>query len=223
MIKAVIFDMDGVIVDSEPLHIRAERMTLAPYGLNISDAEFQTYMGRTSRFLLQDMIRKHRLPASLDELYPKHMQHLFRLYQEELKPIPGAVELIRLLYQRGFDLAVASSSDKELILIMLKVLHISSLFKTWVSGEEMERVKPFPDIFLEAARRLKQPPECCIVIEDSYAGVLAAKSAGMTCIGFVSPNSPNQDLSKADIIVNNLRELNQDIKPFFRKQNNETY
>jgi len=199
--------MDGVIVDSEPLHVRAERQTLASYGVELVEQELQSYMGRTSAMLLSDFIEKYRLDATLEEIYPKHKANLLRLYRDEVQPITGALELISDLTRAKVDLALASSSDKDLISSVLEKFNLSSFFKVVVSGEEMEQTKPHPGIFLEAARRLGYDPEECVVIEDSNAGVRAAKSAGIPCVGFQSPHSKNQDLSEADLIIDDLRAV----------------
>lgn len=211
MLKAVIFDMDGVIVDSEPLHIKAERMLFAPLGIDVSDEELQSYMGRTPQILLADIIRKYGLDTTLDEVYPKHKENLAKLYRDEVKPIPGALDTIHSLRSSDIDLAIASSSDLLLISTVLDKFELDEKFASYVSGEEVKNVKPHPDIFLEAAQRLGVRPKECVVVEDSNAGVRAAKSAGMTCIGFESPNSPNQDLDLADLVVDDLTDLRVDL------------
>jgi len=210
MFKAVIFDMDGVIVDSEPLHIKAERKTLAPFDLNISDEEFHSYMGQTPRILLEGMIKKYSLDTAIDELYAVHIQNLLSLYKMEVEPILGALELISQLKEFGVSLALASSSDMNLIKVVMEKFELTGTFKAVTSGQELDRVKPFPDIFLKTSERLNTPPQECVVIEDSTSGIRAAKAAGMTCIGFRSPNSKNQNYSDADVIVDDLRSV--DIK-----------
>ena len=210
MFKAVIFDMDGVIVDSEPLHIKAERRTLAPFGLDISDEEFHAYMGQTPRILLNGMIKKYNLNTSIDDLYAVHIQNLLSLYRDEVEPIPGALDLISQLKEYGVSLALASSSDMNLIKVVMEKFGLTETFKEVTSGQELERVKPFPDIFLKTSERLHIPPKECVVIEDSTSGIRAAKAAGMTCIGFRSPNSKNQNYSDADVIVDDLRSVDME-------------
>ena len=205
--KAVIFDMDGVIVDSEPLHVEAEKQTLAPFGVKVETKELQAYMGRHTKEFLKDFITKLNLKTKVDKIYPKHKNNLLKLYRENVRPIPGALLLIGDMKAAGVDVAVASSSDRELIDLVIDKFHLHRFFRTVVSGEEIGQTKPYPEIFLEAARRLGYDPKDCVVIEDSQAGVQAAKAAGMVCIGFRSPNSHNQDLSEADLIINDLREI----------------
>ncbi|MFH1942555.1 MAG: HAD family phosphatase [bacterium] len=207
MLRAVVFDMDGVIVDSEPLHVEAEKQTFALFGIDVVEDELRKYMGRTSRILLEDFIERYQLDTTLEDLYSVHKMNLLRLYNDDVEVIPGVIRLIEELQSADVDLALASSSDHDLITSVLEKFQLAPFFKVVVSGEEMDRAKPHPDIFLETSRRLDIPPEMSIVIEDSNAGVRAAKAAGMVCIGFRSPHSHGQDLNEADLIVDDLKEI----------------
>ena len=207
MFDAFIFDMDGVIVDSEPLHMKAERQTLAPYGIVLSPQELQSYMGRSTRFLLENIIQHYDLDTTVGKLYPDHMKNLLRLYREEVELMPGVLALIDDLTKHDVTLALASSSDNDLISSVIDKFHIASSFTVVVSGEDVRRTKPYPDIFLEAVRRLDYYPCECVVIEDSNAGVRASKNAGIPCVGFRSPNSKNQDLSEASLIIDTLQAI----------------
>lgn len=210
MLEAVVFDMDGVIVDSEPLHIKSEKQVFARYGVHLSDEELRDYMGRSSRLLFEDLIKKYTLDIALEDIYPSHIENLVRLYKEESDPIPGALELIEDLNIRGIELALASSSDHALIAAFLEKFWDSHVFHVVVSGQDVSHTKPHPAIFLEAVGRLGHPAEACVVIEDSQAGVLASKRAGIPCVGFRSPHSLSQNLSEATLVVDDLRELNYD-------------
>jgi len=207
MLSAVIFDMDGVIVDSEPLHIKAEKKTLAPYGIDVDEKTLQSFMGRTSRVLLKSIIHDYRLNTTLDKIYPTHKENLRHLYSTELRLIPGIMTLLSDLQDAGIDMALASSTDLDLISVVLTTFTLHGFFRVVVSGEDVQRAKPHPDIFLETAERLGCLPEACVVIEDSRAGVQAAKGAGMTCVGFRSPHGQDQDLDQADVIVKAINEI----------------
>ena len=136
-----------------------------------------------------------------------------------IEPIPGIVELLEELRRQRIAIGLASSSPRSFIEAVLAKFKIREYFACVVSGEEMPAGKPAPDIYLEAARQLHVPPEQCVVLEDSRNGVLAAKRAGMTCIGFANPASGGQDLSAADRIVHAISEikvghlLNQRMQP----------
>jgi HAD superfamily hydrolase (TIGR01509 family) len=207
LLKAVIFDMDGVIVDSEPVHKKVERILLAPYGINPSDEELNSYMGIEAKVLIAMYIRKYDMRISFDDLYSAYKKHLIQVFSREIRAIPSAVGLIHGLKQSGLKLALGSSAHRDLVLLVLETLNLAEAFDAVVSGDDVLNGKPNPDIFLEAAKRLGCTPEECAVIEDSRNGVIAAKAAGMACAGYQNPNSFGQDLRLADWIVYSLDEL----------------
>ena len=209
MEKCVIFDMDGVIIDSEPIHQECERRMFSLLGINISDEEHNTLIGATDETLWTTLGNLHHLPISITEA----IQLKKKLYLEYLKsenniqPLPYINELIADLYENGFRLAVASSSPHEQIDFILEKFKFKRYFHAVVSGEDVKEGKPHPEIFLKASDAVGVPPNLCVVIEDSYNGVTAAKKAGMLCIGFNNPNSGTQDLSKADILISSFKEF----------------
>ncbi len=208
MLKAILFDMDGVIVDSEPLHKKVQETILARYHIEPTEEELQSYVGLGVKPLLEKHIQKYRLPVSLEALHLFYLETLFRIFSNgELKPIPGAIELIQQAKAFGLKLAVASSSPLKLIQLILHRLKILKYFDTVVSGDEVKKGKPDPEIFLEAASRVGCAPEECIVIEDSTNGVLAAKKAKMKCIAFQSPNTKGQQFDLADRVIDDLCSL----------------
>lgn len=208
MINAVIFDMDGVIVDSEPLHFKAEKITMEYYGNEISGEELSNYVGVANPEMWAELKKKYMLTATLDEILEKQFSFKRNLFRSnKLKPIDGISELLQKLRSRGIRIALASSSSRELIELLLDKLGIKASFEVIVSGEEVKHSKPAPDIFLKAAGKLGIEPAYCLVIEDAKHGIKAAKLAGMYCIGFCNPNSGNQDLSLADAVVRSIYEV----------------
>ena len=206
MIKAFIFDMDGVIVDSEPLHFEVNRRIMRDFGLEFSDEFFHAYVGITNEQMWADLIERYSLNTTIEELQKKDFllkKEVFR----DLQPIKGIPELLANLKKDGIAIGLASSSDKAFIEMVLEELGIRGYFQAVVSGEEVERSKPEPEIFLRAAELLNVDPADCLVLEDSRHGVEAAKRAGMICIGYQNPNSGPQDLSRADKIVHTLENL----------------
>jgi beta-phosphoglucomutase family hydrolase len=201
---AVIFDMDGVLIDSEPLHKKAEKRTFAPYGVTLTDEELTVFTGQSTRSLLSAVREKNGISDDVETLYKAVQTHLMDIFSKEVEAFPGAVTLVRELARRNVPLAVASSSPMGLIRLSLGRIGLDSLFPVVVSGDEVKRTKPDPDIFLEAAKRLSVPPERCAVIEDSTSGVAGAKAAGMFTVGFRSPNSLHQDVSAGDLVVDQL-------------------
>jgi len=208
-IHAVIFDMDGVLVDSEFLHIKAEKKTFSPYGIELSKEEINTYMGMGVKMMLKSLIQKYSLPLTGEALFRIHEKNLSEIFQEELEMMPGAMEIISYLKNRKIKLALASSSSLYLINLILQKMHLKSIFDVVLSGEEVANGKPFPDIFIKTAELLNVQPDRCVVIEDSKNGVTAAKNAGMLCIGFKSPNSKNQDINRSDYIVADLIKIKE--------------
>jgi HAD superfamily hydrolase (TIGR01509 family) len=203
-VHAVIFDMDGVLLDSELLHKKAEKRTFAPYGVKLTDEELTVFTGQSSRSLLNAVREKNRIDTDVESLYASLQIHLMDIFAKEAEAIAGAVPLVHELVKRDVPLAVASSSPLQLIKLSLGRIGLESFFPVVVSGDEVKKSKPNPDIFLEAARRLSVPPDRCAVIEDSSSGVAGAKAAGMFTVGFRSPNSLHQNVSTADLVIDDL-------------------
>jgi len=207
MIKAVIFDMDGVIVDSSHIHIEAEKQTMLKYGIRISCKELQKYTGMTAKFMFTDLIKKYKLNTTFEKIFNEKEKILFRLLEEGTRPTKGVVELIKKLKEENIKLGIASSAHKRLIRYVLEELKITHRFDSIVSSEDITHSKPNPEIFLKSANELSVSPTDCLVIEDAELGVEAAKNAGMKCVGYRNPNSGNQDLSKADTVIDDFSKL----------------
>jgi beta-phosphoglucomutase family hydrolase len=208
LIEAVIFDLDGVIAETEHAHIQAEKTTMLKHGVKISEDELHQFTGTTAKQMFTDLIRKYKLNVTFDEIFNEKEKIMFRLLEKEVQPTKGVIELIRKLKQIGIKLGIGSSSHKRLIEYILKRLDIAPLFDAVVGAEDIVNSKPNPEIFLTCAKRLHVSPEACLVVEDSKLGVEAAKKAGMKCMGYRNPNSGNQDLSKADFVTNDFSKLN---------------
>lgn len=207
---AVIFDMDGVLTDTEPCHVAAEKTLFKEFDINLTTSYLQSFMGTSFKHVLNSIIKKYQLDTNLEYLVPKYEKYIASFYRENALIIPGAIELLNKIHQENIPLALASSSSHELISIVLDKFHLKEYFQSVVSGSDVKYTKPEPDIFLKTAAELHVDPQKCLVIEDSANGVKAAKSAGMVCVGFKSPNSGNQDLASADIIIEQLSELTVD-------------
>ena len=213
MIQTVIFDMDGVIIDSEPVYFEIDKQMFEELNIAVSFEEHCSYVGTSSQNMWNAIITKHGVAEQPAELmrkeYSLYLEHLANA--NDLQPIDGVVELIHELYKNNFKLVLASSSQMASIDIVLNKFKLDELFIAKVSGSELAHSKPHPEIFLRSARLIKSDPSECIVIEDSKNGVTAAKAAGMKCIGFLNPNSGNQDLKNADLVIHSFGELNADI------------
>lgn len=204
--EAFIFDMDGVIIDSEPLHSRVKMETFAHFGLPFDEGDLAQYMGRTSVDIFSDVLKKeHRTDVSVQEIVNyKHAHYLELAVGGALEAIPGSLELIARLRAAGVPLALATSSWRRVVDAVLVQFGLTDTFQSVISGSELPKSKPDPAIYRLSAEALDVSPCDCVVLEDTAAGVAAAKGAGMYCIGFRSPHSGVQDLSRADEIVDDL-------------------
>jgi HAD superfamily hydrolase (TIGR01509 family) len=209
MIRTVIFDMDGVLVDTEPLHREAFFRHYAELGLTISDEEYATFLGASTRNVYQQLKQEFNLAGDVEELMKRKRELFAAAFDEstDLDLLPGARELILELRAAGVPLQLASSASKDTIHRVFRRFELYPLFDNLVSGEDFPRSKPDPAIFLHAAKLAGVPPQECLVIEDSSNGVKAAKAAGMYCIGFSSEHSTGQNLDHADMVVSSLTQL----------------
>ena len=205
--------MDGVIIDSEPIHFNIENEIFQELNISISKEEHHSYVGTSSLNMWQVIVSKHNIAGDAREIAKKqHALYMtYLLNEKDLHPIPGVIQLIKDLYHNGFKLVLASSSYMEVIEIVLEKFNISNYFMARVSGTELANSKPHPEIFLKSAKLANSQPTECVVIEDSRNGITSAKAAGIKCIGYLSPNSGMQDLSGADMIVKSFDQLNADV------------
>ena len=200
--QAFIFDMDGVIIDSEPLHFAVDIETMKHFGYPLSKEQFERYVGMTNPEMWADIKREYGIGQTVEELIEYQLaQKIQAIRNMDAEPIDGIRPFIAELKRRGIAIGLASSSPRVFIEAVLSRFEMLNDFGSIVSGEEVPQGKPAPDVYLEAARQLGVEPERCVVLEDARHGVAAAKAAGMKCIGFLNPNSGAQDLSQADLIV----------------------
>lgn len=209
MIKAIIFDMDGVLVDSEPFHVSIEKQQFALHNLNISDEEHHRYMGVASDVMWQEISNRHALNIPINELIAHNRSEIIRYFSElpEIPVMPGLIDLLEELTRKEIPLAVASSSFPEVIAIILDKTGLRRYFKVVVSSQEAGKSKPEPDVFLLAAKKLGIAPKDCLVIEDSANGIKAAQAAGMTCIAYQGPGANPASQKEADAVVKSYAQL----------------
>ncbi len=207
MKKAVIFDLDGVIVESENAHIEAEKQTFLKHGIQVSAEELHKFTGTTAKVMFTELIKKYRLNTTFEEISRQKEDILFQLLEKDAEPTKGIIMLLKKLKTKRIKLAIGSSSSKKQIKYVLNKLDIAQFFDSVLGAEDVAHSKPDPEIFLKAAATLNVNPNECLVVEDSALGVEAAKRARMKCVGYRNPNSGNQDLSRADIITGDFSKL----------------
>ena len=212
--QAVIFDMDGVIIDSEPLWTEAERQLLARRNLEYSPQLKVLLMGRDSREAVSLMVETYNLRERMEEVIRERNELVAHLFKRWLKPVPYVLELITSLRDWNIRTALASSSPESLIHLVLDKFNITGHFDLVLSGDQVARGKPAPDIYLTAATLLRVDPKDCLVVEDAPNGVAAAKAAGMCCLA-ISASASAAKLAEADWVVGSfyglrsVEELNQ--------------
>jgi HAD superfamily hydrolase (TIGR01509 family) len=205
-VQAVIFDMDGVIVDSEPLHERAFRDVFKEMGVGDRHGmDFSAYYGRSDRALWHDFVAKHRPTQPLEQLVDWKQRRFIELVKKEEPIFPGLMELLEQLAPR-YPLAVASGSAHPVIDEVLVMKNLRRFFSLVVSVQDVARPKPAPDVFLRAAELLGVKPDRCCVIEDSAVGVEGAVAAGMSTIA-ITNTLPADKLSRASHIVDSYPEI----------------
>lgn len=206
-ITAVVFDLDGVLVDSEPIHFRAANRVLARYGTAIGEAEYREFIGLGEFATWDAWSQRYGMTIPVKELLAAHTEARLQEIAAGVTAIDDAVQLARRLHAAGLRLAIASSSTRTVIDALLAAVGLADLFPVRVSGEDpdVRQSKPAPDVYLAAAARLGVPPAGCLAIEDSGPGVMAAKRAGMLCIAVPNRWTAEQDFRDADVVLESLR------------------
>jgi HAD superfamily hydrolase (TIGR01509 family) len=207
MTEAVIFDMDGVIINSEEEHYAANLKLFSELGISLEAIDYNKFVGLSSRLMWKELKNKYKLQKSIESLMLLGENAIMAQFEPlHLVIMPGLSDLLDYINERSMKIAIASSSPLALIELVVKKLDIAEYFDLFMSGDDVPRGKPYPDIYSRTAALLKTSPENCLVIEDSYNGAQAAKKANMKCIGFNNPSSGNQDLSSCILVVNSFLE-----------------
>ena len=206
-LEAVIFDMDGVLIDSEPIHFEATRALLADLGVDYVPDLDENFFGCTDRDVFRALRARYALAADEDELAAAWVARSVKLLGGPLVPMAGVPDVLHTLRRSGFRLALASSSAPPIIAATMTGLGLLDIFEFTVSGHDVERGKPLPDIFLEAARRLGLGPEALLIVEDSFNGLSAAVAAGIRCVAVPCPSTVGQDFSRAAVRLSDLTGL----------------
>lgn len=209
MIKAVIFDMDGLMVDTESLYSQAMSRVAEKRGKCFTLQIKQKLMGRLAIESLTIFKEQLGLEESPEQLLAEREEIYEKLLSQNVIPMPGLFKLLDLLNKLGIRKAIASSSKRKWIELILNKLDIQKQFEIIVSGEEIKQGKPNPEIYLLTSKKLNLEPEECLVLEDAISGVASAKSAKMKCIAVPNQFTQGIDFSNADLVVNSLEEIDE--------------
>jgi len=212
--KATLWDMDGVLADTSPLHFQTWELILTAQGIPFDRQKFNHIYGRKNHDLLPYLAGKQLDPQWVKQVADQKEQAFRQALVGHLKPLPGVLDWLQQFKSWGLKQAVASSAPPENIDALVDELGIRQYFDALVNPGDLPG-KPHPDVFLLAARKLGVPPQGCLVIEDSIVGVEAAHRAGMRCIAVTTTNPPEL-LTQADLIVNTMAQLSVDqVKSLF--------
>jgi beta-phosphoglucomutase family hydrolase len=204
-IKAVIFDLDGTLIDSEPNYYEADKKLLAEYGIfNFTQEMKKQYVGIGTRDMMQDIREKYGIADTIESLIKKKNEYYIETAKTNTIVFPEMRKFLKILNENKYPMAIASGSSLEIINTILSITDLSSFFGIRVSAEVVEKGKPEPDLFIEAAKQISILPENCLVIEDSQYGVEAAKKASMYCIAipYLIKEGIANSFMMADLLIN---------------------
>jgi beta-phosphoglucomutase-like phosphatase (HAD superfamily) len=209
MIEAILFDMDGVIIDSEPLHKETFFLMADKLGFSMNDKAYDAFIGRSAVSQWQYAVDTFDLDKPAKVL----AQEQIAMFMEQLDipgkatPSPGLDVILKFIEKRCLLSGLASSNDRPVVEKIVRLLGLEKYLKAVVSADDAASAKPAPDVFLLAAQKIGVSPDRCLVVEDASNGIRAAKAAGMSCIAYKNPNSGEQNLSEADYQVDRLDEV----------------
>ncbi len=208
MTQAVLFDMDGVIVNTEPLHRSAYFKMFEEVDVAVTPEYYNQFTGRSTMAICETLCNEFELkrtPNELIQIKRKHFKYLFET--EGLDLISGVLDIIKEYHQNGLKLVLASSASMTNIERIFNRFDLDQYFVAKISGADLKASKPHPEIFIRAAELANTPRSKCVVIEDSTNGIKAAKAAGIYCIGYQGPSSENQDYSIANKVISDFKEI----------------
>lgn len=206
--KAIIFDMDGVIINSEPIHQLVEREMVEDFGGSLSREKHQQFVGATDRYMWEFIKKELDLDMHIDDIL-KIKEVEFRNKLDEIELVEHFDALIKRVKKAGYKTALASSNNKKTVHLVVDKFNLKDKFDYIITGTEVEKGKPNPEIFLKAAKNLNVNPENCLVFEDTKNGVEAANRANMKVIGYLDKKHSIQDLSAANKVVYSLKDVDE--------------
>ena len=211
MIKACILDMDGVIVDTEPIQLEAFRLFLNDYQIQVGQDFLQSLVGYSIQDNMKDIKQDFFPDKTFDVasgIKKRNAIYLKLISQRQLKPLPGVMDLISFCQQKNLKLALASSSDQQQVDTIMNRLvnNFRTVFDVVVTGDDVHNKKPAPDIYLRVVEQLELAPTSCLAFEDSRAGVESAKAAGVICFAVRNRYAEEKYLQKADRIIDSIQE-----------------
>jgi HAD superfamily hydrolase (TIGR01509 family) len=206
-IKAVIFDLDGVLMDTELLAFKSWQQKLSPMGFMLGEDDFRAMLGLDAHQTVYYVRAKTGLESDIQVLLEEQEKMMLSILEGDIVPMPGALDLLLDLFTRGYPLAVASNSSSAYVRRALKGLHLDSIFRAVIGCDQVQAGKPAPDVYLAAAAALSVLPSQCLAVEDSSVGVKAAVAAGMHCLAIPAPSLPHAEFGLASATFDSLPSL----------------
>ena len=209
-IKAIIYDVDGTMVNSEPIHVGAWNKALLNYGYslqNLSESFRQTMAGRKPVVIAEEMVNRLLLSVSSQQLLDTKSQIFLQIAQKDLKAMPGVLESVERFNRAGYKLGIGTSLDRSYLDHVLDKIDVSKFFDAIVTGDQITHGKPNPETYLKVAEKLGLTPMECLVIEDAETGIASAKAAGSICVAIMNSEALIQNTSGADFTLGSLDEL----------------
>jgi HAD superfamily hydrolase (TIGR01509 family) len=207
MIKAILFDLDGLMFDSEPHSLASWEAVLEERGVKLDQLTIESILGLRIDATARTLIDQYHLSDTASELADAKTEYQIAHLHGNVKPMPGLIELLDEIDRRGLPKAIASSGIRRYVDAVLRVNGLLDRFSVIITGDQVAHGKPAPDVFLAAARALSIEPSNCLVLEDAPAGVQAALAAGMTCIAVPDHGMARLDLSQANKVVASLYDV----------------
>jgi len=208
----VLFDMDGTLIDSHDTHVECWLRYAAQEGIVLDRDRVNSTFGMVNREIIRSFWPNEVSDEKMLEIDHGKEAMVREMFRADLPAMPGVKELLQTLHERGFKLAVASSGPRANVVLACELLGIAPLLDAVVTGSDVKRGKPHPEIFLTAAEQIGVDPQNCIVVEDAAVGIQAAKAAGMKCIALLSTGHTESELKDADLIVRSLGEIAEGLK-----------
>ncbi len=205
--RAIVFDLDGVLWDGEPLYHEAFNVVLAPYGHHVSQEDYTNIIGHSVESAWSWVRARFHLTEPPEKFHDLYDEAVLKLMEKPIDPLPGVRELVDELRRRGVPIAVASASLRQWVDATLRGLGLEHSFVTTVSASEVEHAKPAPDLYLLAAEHLGVPPERCLAVEDTLTGITSAKAAGMFTIQVRAASTALPPLPQADLVIDGYSQF----------------
>jgi len=206
-LRAVVFDLDGVLWDGEPLYHEAFNVVLAPYGHTVTPEDYSSIIGHSVEAAWEWVLTRFKITESPGRFYHAYNEAVLKLLAQPVEPLPGVRELIGELRRRGVPVGLASASLRQWVDATIHGLGLEDAFDTTVSASEVEHAKPAPDLYLKAARQLGVPASECLAVEDTGAGIASAKAAGMFAVQVRAASTALPPIPQADMVIEDYSQF----------------